>query len=141
MFILSLRGKFGTRIAMLLHGLALVMTTVLFGSTAFCLQLTALLIFISGSTFILRYMNQNRECLEFNSLVNVQVAYPSSMKVEKATAYFQGAICAIFFIPLVIIRLLGISISDVPNGIIVVAFYFGVLACLGILQGVVRGST
>ena len=141
MFILSLRGKFGISIAIWLHGLAALMTIVLFGSTALGFQLTALLIFFAGSVFILRYMNQNKERLMFNSPENKQVAYPSLPKVEKVTAYFQGAIFTIFFFPLVVIRLLDIGVSDVPTGVIIPVFYLGTLAFIGILQSVVRGQT
>lgn len=140
MFILSLRGKFGISIALWLHGLTALMTIVLLGSTTLGLRLTALLIFIVGSVFILRYMNQNKERLIFNSPANRQVAFPSSPKVEKATAYFQGAIVIIFFVPLVVIHLLDKSLSDVSNGVIFPVFYLASLAFVGILQNVVRGQ-
>lgn len=141
MFILSLRGKFGISIASWLHGLTVLMTIVLLGSTTHGLRLTVLLIFMVGSVFILRYMNQNKERLIFNSPANRQVAFPSSPKVEKATAYFQGAIVIIFFVPLVVIHLLDKSLSDVSNGVIFPVFYLASLAFVGILQNVVRGQT
>lgn len=141
MFILSLRGKFGISIALWLHGLTALMTIVLLGSTTLGLRLTVLLIFIVGSVFILRYMNQNKERLIFNSPTNRQVAFPSSPKVEKATAYFQGAIVIIFFVPLVVIHLLDKSLSNVSNGVIFPVFYLASLAFVGILQNVVRGQT
>jgi hypothetical protein len=117
------------------------MTIVLLGSTTHGLRLTVLLIFMVGSVFILRYMNQNKERLIFNSPANRQVAFPSSPKVEKATAYFQGAIVIIFFVPLVVIHLLDKSLSDVSNGVIFPVFYLASLAFVGILQNVVRGQT
>jgi hypothetical protein len=141
MFILSLRGKFGITIALWFHGLTALMTIVLLGSTSLGLRLTVLLIFIVGSVFILRYMNQNKERLIFNNPANRQVAFPSSPKVEKATAYFQGAIVIIFFLPVVVIQLLGRGLSDVPNGVIFPVFYLASLAFIGILQSVVRSQT
>jgi hypothetical protein len=140
MFILSLRGRFGISIALWLHGLTALMTIVLLGSTTLGIQLTVLLIFIAGSVFILRHMNQNKERLIFNSPANRQVAFPSSPRIEKATAYFQGAIVIIFFIPVVVIYLLGNDLSDVPTGVIFPMFYLATLAFIGILQNVVRSQ-
>lgn len=114
------------------------MTIALLGSTTLGIRLTALLIFIVGSVFILRYMNQNKERLIFNSPANRQVAFPSSPKIEKAIAYFQGAIVIIFFFPVVVIHLLGEGLSDVPNGVIFPVFYLASLSFIGILQNVVR---
>ncbi|WIY26311.1 hypothetical protein [Parasedimentitalea psychrophila] len=141
MFILSLRGKFGISIALWLHGLAALMTIVLFGSTALGFQLTALLIFLAGSVFVLRYMNQNKERLIFNSPTNRQVAYPSLPKIEKATAYLQGTIFTASCLPLVVIRLLDADMPDIPTGVIVPVFYGGTLAFIGILQSIVRSQT
>jgi hypothetical protein len=141
MFILSLRGSFGFSIALWIHGLTALMTIVFLGSTTLGLQLTVFPIFIVGSVFILRYMNQNKERLIFNSPANRQVAFPSSPKIEKATAYFQGAIVIIFFFPVVVIHLLGKGLSDVPNGVIFPVFYLASLAFIGILQNVVRSQT
>jgi hypothetical protein len=139
MFILSLRGRFGISIALGLHGLAALLTIVLLGSTSFGLRLTVLLIFIAGSVFILRYMNLNKERLIFNSTANRQVAFPSSPKIEKTIAYYQGVIVVIFFCPLVAISLLGNGPSEVPTGVIFPIFYLATLAFIGILQNVVRG--
>lgn len=141
MFILSLRGKFGISIALWLHGLTALMTITLLGSNTFGLKLTVLLIFMVGSGFILRYMNQNKERLIFNSHADRQLAFPSSQKIEKATAYFQGAIVIIFFIPVVVIRLFGESLPDVPNGVTFLVFYPASLFFIGILQNVVRNRT
>lgn len=141
MFILSLRGKFGISIALWLHGLTALMTIVLLGSTTLGLRLTVLLIFIVGSVFSLRYMNQNKERLIFNSPANRQAAFPSSSKIEKSTAYFQGAIVIIFFFPMVVIHLLGNGLPDVPNGVIFPVFYLATLAFIGVLQSVIRGQT
>ena len=141
MFILSLRGRLGISIALWLHGLTALMTIALLGSTTLGIRLTALLIFIVGSVFILRYMNQNKERLIFNSPANRQVAFPSSPKIEKATAYFHGAIVIIFFFPVVVIHLLGEGLSDVPNGLIFPVFYLASLSFIGILQNVVRSQT
>ena len=117
------------------------MATVLLGSTTLGLQLTVLLIFIVGSVLILRYMNQNKERLIFNSPANRQVAFPSSPKIEKATGYFQGAIVIILFFPVVVIHLLGKGLSDVPNGVIFPVFYLASLSFIGILQNGVRSQT
>lgn len=141
MFILALRGKFGISIALWLHGLASLMTIVLFGSTVLAFQLTALLVFLAGSVFILRYMNQNKERLIFNSPANRQVAYPSLPKIAKATAYFQGTIFITFFLPLAIYRLLDTDMPDIHTGVMVLAFYIGTLALIGILQSITRSWT
>lgn len=141
MFILSLRGRFGISIALWLHGLTALMIIVLLSSTTLGLRLIGLLTFMVGSVFILRHMNQNKERLIFTSPANRQVAFPSSPKIEKATAYLEGAIVIIFFVPLVVIHLLDKSLSDVSNGVIFPVFYLASLAFVGILQNVVRGQT
>jgi len=139
MFILSLRGQLGILIALALHGLTAVMTFAVIGSSVIAVQLAGLAVFGLGVVFVLRHMNENRARLQFNSAVNAQLAYPTTSKVEKATAYLQGALCLIFFLPVAFLRLIDMPLPEVPTGVLALPFYLGALCFIGVLQTILRG--
>ena len=138
MFILSLRGKFGTIIALRLHLLSIALTIVLFNSSMMVLQLAAVAAFLAGSYLTLQYMDRNKKKLIFNSGANRQFAYPSITNAEKWFAYFQWSLAVIFFAGGLLLALSDVDESAPYTGLIAVTFFVGCLAVIDIIHRLTR---
>lgn len=134
MFILSLRGRFGVKIAVRLHLLSIALTIVIFSSSILELQLAALAAFLIGSFLTLAYMDRNKEKLIFNSKVNRQFAYPSIPEKEKWSAYFHWSLAILFFAGGLMLALKGSEKTDLAGGLIAIPFFFGCLAVIDIIH-------
>ncbi len=138
MFILSLRGKFGSMIALRLHLLSIALTIALFSSSIMVLKLAAVAAFLAGSYVTLRYMDRNKEKLIFNSEANRQFAYPSISDAEKWFAYFQWSLAVILFAGGLWLALSEVDEIAPPTGLIAAAFFVGCLACIDIIHRLTR---
>lgn len=136
MFILSLRGRFGTIIAVRLHLISIALTVVMFCSSLPALQLVAVGAFLAGAMFILADMDRNKEKLIFNSEANRQFAYPSTTKVEKWSAYFQWSLAIFFFAGGLLLAML--EKTTAPTGLIAITFFVGCLAVIDIIHRLTR---
>ncbi|TDL83783.1 hypothetical protein [Meridianimarinicoccus aquatilis] len=138
MFILSLRGKFGSTIALRLHLFSIALTIVLFSFSILVLQVAAVAAFLAGSYLTLRYMDRNKEKLIFNSEANRQFAYPSISDAEKWFAYFQWSLAIIFFTGGIWLALSDVDEIAAPTGLIAATFFVGCLAVIDIIHRLTR---
>ncbi|WP_146050080.1 hypothetical protein [Roseovarius confluentis] len=138
MFIVSLRGRFGTIIAVQLCLLSIALTVVLFSSSILGLQLTAVAAFLVGSFLTLAHMGWNKEKLIFNSQVNREFAYPPASKKEKWMACYQWTQVIFFFCGGLLVALSGKDKIAHPTGVIAVGFFLGCLSVIDVIHRLSR---
>lgn len=138
MFIVSLRGRFGTIIAVQLCLLSIALTVVLFSSSILGLQLTAVAAFLVGSFLTLAHMGRNKEKLIFNSQVNREFAYPPASKKEKWMACYQWTQVIFFFCGGLLVALSGKDKIAHPTGVIAVGFFLGCLSVIDVIHRLSR---